>query len=67
MNRPGDDIILSWCSKHTQWWVNNCPDCMADSLTEEYQEEYQDKINHLKTEIEDLKDQLNEATSQEVK
>lgn len=30
--KPKDDIRLSWCKKHQQWWVMNCPDCMADSV-----------------------------------
>jgi len=28
-------ITLSWCDKHNNWWITNCPDCMVDS-NEEY-------------------------------
>jgi len=24
-------ITLTWCKKHKNWWVTNCPDCMVDS------------------------------------
>ncbi len=26
-----DSFTLSWCEKHRNWWVTNCPDCMVDS------------------------------------
>ena len=25
-----DSFTLSWCEKHKNWWVTNCPDCMVD-------------------------------------
>ncbi len=26
-----DGFSLTWCEKHKNWWVTNCPDCMVDS------------------------------------
>ena len=31
----GKEIQLTYCEKHSQWWVNNCPDCMADDTESE--------------------------------
>ena len=25
-----NSFTLSWCEKHKNWWVTNCPDCMVD-------------------------------------
>jgi len=27
-----DAISLEWCEKHKEWWVMNCPDCMAETV-----------------------------------
>ena len=24
-------FTVSWCNKHKNWWITNCPDCMVDS------------------------------------
>ena len=29
-----DTFTLSWCGKHKNWWVTNCPDCMVDDNEE---------------------------------
>ncbi len=29
-----DEITLTWCEKHQNWGVTNCPDCMVDSNEE---------------------------------
>ena len=29
-----DSFTLTWCNKHKNWWVTNCPDCMVDSNEE---------------------------------
>jgi hypothetical protein len=43
MNLP-DDIRLKYCKKHKEWWVNNCPDCMAESVDEEWIKKLEDII-----------------------
>lgn len=30
-----DDMKLTWCKKHQQWWVQNCPECMAEDIQAE--------------------------------
>ena len=30
-----DEFTISWCEKHKQHWVQNCPDCMAEDCLEE--------------------------------
>ena len=32
-------ITLTWCSKHKNWWVTNCPDCMVDANEESIKHE----------------------------
>ena len=27
-------FTVSWCNKHKNWWITNCPDCMVDSNEE---------------------------------
>ncbi len=29
-----DTFTLTWCEKHKNWWVTDCPDCMVDSNEE---------------------------------
>ena len=24
------EIRLFWCARHTEWWLNNCSNCMAE-------------------------------------
>ncbi len=35
MPEAKDTFSLSWCEKHKNWWVTNCPDCMVDSNEED--------------------------------
>ena len=28
------EISVTWCKKHSNWWVINCPDCMVDDNEE---------------------------------
>jgi len=28
------ELKLTWCRKHRNWWITNCPDCMVDSNEE---------------------------------
>lgn len=30
---------LSWCERHQNWWVTNCPDCMVNSNEESIKQE----------------------------
>ncbi len=30
-----DTFSLTWCEKHKNWWVTNCPDCMVDANEED--------------------------------
>ena len=30
---------LTWCERHKNWWVTNCPDCMVDSNEESIKRE----------------------------
>jgi len=32
---PTDTISLHWCERHEQWWVTNCPECMAETVERE--------------------------------
>jgi len=32
---PEDSFTLTWCPKHKNWWVTNCPDCMVDANEED--------------------------------
>ena len=34
-----NSITLTWCEKHTNWWVTNCPDCMLDANEESIKRE----------------------------
>ncbi len=33
------NITISWCEKHENWWVTNCPDCMVDANEEDIKKE----------------------------
>ena len=30
METKEQKVTLTWCRKHKNWWVTNCPDCMVD-------------------------------------
>ena len=32
-------ITITWCAKHKNWWVTNCPDCMIDANEESIKRE----------------------------
>jgi len=32
-------ITITWCEKHKNWWVTNCPDCMIDANEESIKRE----------------------------
>ncbi len=34
-----DSFVLTWCKKHNNWWVTNCPDCMVDANEENIKKE----------------------------
>ncbi len=34
-----NNITLTWCEKHKNWWVTNCPDCMVDNNEESIKRE----------------------------
>lgn len=40
--KKSNEIKLNWCGKHRQYWVINCPDCMADTVETDTKIEFGD-------------------------
>jgi len=39
MTTAKNSFTLTWCEKHKNWWVTNCPDCMVDANEESIKRE----------------------------
>ena len=59
-------ITLSWCGKHGEWFVQNCPDCMSETVQADYEAQLKAiKIDcqNLVSENSDLISQVKERTA----